>query len=144
MPYQLLLVSTAMLLMMEKTFNMLLMLKKTKAMLACWMCQSRCMDVKLIHGFLQVEIWNCQNWYTGFSTLLHGCQSCYMDLSKVFYPFPTFAKQNQSEVWPRFLTLLSHSFVPRCLMRHINKCQWGTLPNALGRLRLCQCFYKCR
>ena len=56
MPYQLLLVLAAMLLMMEKTFNMLLMLKKTKAMLAYWMCQSRCIDVKLRHGFLQVKI----------------------------------------------------------------------------------------
>ena len=65
---------------------------------------------KLIHGFVKVVTWICQN--------------CSMY-------FSAFALQNQTEVWPRFQSVLKLLLSTKCL-------EWVQLLNALG---IWQCWY---
>ena len=60
---------------------------------------------KLLHGFVEIDIWISLSCFMDLSKLIFGfvlvitwiCQSCYLKLLYLF----AFAKQNQAEVWPR-------------------------------------------
>ena len=84
----------------------------------------------LVNVILKVVQWICQNLYIDFYELLHGfvkvvtwiCQSC----STYFSPL---AKQNHTEVWPRFQSLLK-------LLLWTTGVKWIKVLNALGLLCL--------
>ena len=77
---------------------------------------------KLVHGFLFVVTWICQNWYMDFSKVDKWiCPSCYMNLSMLFFVFLTLYQTKQSWVWQIFQSI-SKYLMPWVCFAFVNVC----------------------
>ena len=83
---------------------------------------------KFVNGFFSVVVWICQ--------------SCHIDLFKLFHRFvkvvlcisrSPFAKQNKAEVWQRFQSFLK-------LLLWTKGVKWVKVLNVMGPLCVWQCF----